>query len=215
MRALAEFETSLNKGSTARLKGVFRTDEGSIRLELAGGRCHEQPTGFRRGSQFDVIVPAEEQRVLDTMEEALGGALQTAAERAAAPLGVAIAGPDGVEGTLDRAAWLALPDGISDISELFPGRSGAAARLMPGLETLGATGDLEVVVVAADGYATPPVQLASLADAVILHSLDGGPLPRAKGGPFRLLVPGDAAVGGPCSNVKGVVKIALRIRGTT
>ena len=49
--------------------------------------------------------------------------------------------------------------------------------------------------------------MVELADAVLVHSLGDRPLPDEKGGPFRLLVPGGS---GPCANVKGVVRIAVR-----
>ena len=42
------------------------------------------------------------------------------------------------------------------------------------------------------------------------HTRDGDPLPPEQGGPVRMLIPGDAGPGGPCANVKGVVRIALR-----
>jgi hypothetical protein len=39
----------------ARLKGVFQLPEGTVRLEIAGGRMDEGLSGFRRGSAVDAI----------------------------------------------------------------------------------------------------------------------------------------------------------------
>jgi DMSO/TMAO reductase YedYZ molybdopterin-dependent catalytic subunit len=47
-------------------------------------------------------------------------------------------------------------------------------------------------------------------NGVLLHSLDGAPLPVNQGGPIRLLIPGDAGPAGPCSNVKAVVRVVFR-----
>jgi hypothetical protein len=46
---------------------------------------------------------------------------------------------------------------------------------------------------------------------VLLHSLDGEPLPAGQGGPFRLLIPEEASSEPvSCANVKGVAKIVVR-----
>jgi len=65
--------------------------------------------------------------------------------------------------------------------------------------------------VAGDGFASEPVPLAVLREGVLVHSLDGAPLPEKQGGPFRLLIP-ESASAAPvsCANVKGVAKIAVR-----
>ena len=65
-------------------------------------------------------------------------------------------------------------------------------------------------MVAADGYATPAVPADALGKALLLHSIHGEALPGDKGGPLRLLIPGDAGPAGACSNVKGVVQLVLR-----
>ena len=105
-----------------------------------------------------------------------------------------------------------LANGVEDVSTLVPGRAGEAARVSVLLQTLDAPGDGDAVVVASDGYTTPPVPVSALTTAILVHSLGGDPLPARLGGPFRLLIPGDAGPGGPCANVKGVVRIALRGR---
>ena len=53
--------------------------------------------------------------------------------------------------------------------------------------------------------------MAVLRRGVLLHSLDGEPLPDEQGGPFRLLIPEDASPEPvSCANVKGVAKVVLR-----
>jgi hypothetical protein len=67
------------------------------------------------------------------------------------------------------------------------------------------------VVVAGDGFASEPVPIPVLRQGVLLHSLDGAPLPAEQGGPFRLLIPQDASPDPiSCANVKGVAKIVIR-----
>ncbi|MFZ5477716.1 MAG: molybdopterin-dependent oxidoreductase, partial [Myxococcota bacterium] len=64
------------------------------------------------------------------------------------------------------------------------------------------------VVAARDGLTTPPAPVADVGEALLAHSLGGGPLPDAQGGPFRVLVPpgeGRSA----CANVKGVAKLRV------
>lgn len=189
-----------------RLKGVFRTDEGTTRIDLAQGTLHTAPSAWRRDSRVDAISTAAEAPTLDALDAALRAALRRPEEQEQAGEELELAALDGATRVVDRAALVALPGQVPDVSKLVPGRSGAAA---PVAAVLGPQPAATVaVVVAADGYATPPVPVRELADALLLHSLDGAPLPRSKGGPFRLLIPGDA--GGPCANVKGVVRIALR-----
>ncbi len=199
-----------------RIKGVFRTDEGTVEIQQAGGDLTEVPSPRRSDSRVDVIVPEALAGRLSELEGALAGARLTDEERAASPSAVEVGLPSGEARTFDRAALRALPDQVPDVASLIEGRSGAAARVR---EILAASlpedlpeppGGLQVVVVAADGYVTPPVPLEALHEAVLVHSLGSGPLPSAKGGPYRLLIPGDAGPGGPCANVKGVVRIALR-----
>src|SRR5262249_11348932 len=119
--------------------------------------------------------------------------------------------PGGVVHTLDRDALRALPGGIDDVSARFPKRAGAAARGSALLDRFAAGSRGRAVVVAGDGFASDPVDLAVLREGVLLHSLEGAPLPEKQGGPFRLLIPDDASPAPvSCSNVKGVAKIVLR-----
>ena len=59
-------------------------------------------------------------------------------------------------------ALQALPGGVDDVSGLLPGRSGAAARLDALLDSVGARDEQQAVVVAADGYTTPPVPVSAI-----------------------------------------------------
>ena len=195
----------------ARIKGVFRTDEGWSRMEHSGGELHERTTGYRRDTRVDVIArgaeSAERQAVFRAQfQEAL--LREDELQQAADALEVAL--PNGDNRRFDRASLLALPDGIDDVSDRLPGREGAAVTLAALLKAAGAPHEGNAVVVAADGFTTEPVALADLQQALLLHSLDGAPLPNKKGGPYRLMIPGDAGPGGPCANVKAVVRISVR-----
>ena len=86
-----------------------------------------------------------------------------------------------------------------------------AARVRELWRALALPDDGQVIVVAGDGFASEPVPTETLCCGVLLHTLDGVPLPAAKGGPFRLLIPERAGAPlGACANVKGVAKLVLR-----
>ncbi len=195
----------------ARLKGIFRTEEGTSRLEISGGVLHDRLTSYRRDSRADAIVRSEAEALLDTIAKQLEAALLSEAERAVDPNRIEWVLPDGRVFGVDRAALRALPDGIADVSTLFPKRAGAAARVQAVFESLPLPEDGSAVVVAGDGFASDPVDIAVLRRGVLLHSQDDGPLPEKQGGPFRLLIPEDASPEPvSCANVKGVAKVVLR-----
>ncbi|HHO49404.1 MAG TPA: hypothetical protein ENK18_00700 [Deltaproteobacteria bacterium] len=198
-----------------RLKGIFRTDEGTVLLQVASGSLSEVSSDRRGESRIDVIVSAPgAQEILKAAREALDDALLQESERIGRSQTLEIALPNGRVRPFDRASLAALPGQIPDVSTLIPSRKGAAARLCQILDAAGVPVLGDAVVVASDGYITPPVSLGELRSAVLLHSLDDKPLPADRGGPFRLLIPGAAAPAGPCSNVKAVVRIAVRSPGS-
>jgi DMSO/TMAO reductase YedYZ molybdopterin-dependent catalytic subunit len=67
------------------------------------------------------------------------------------------------------------------------------------------------VLCAADGFASEPVPLAALREALLVHGQAGAPLAPEQGGPFRLLIPkGVAGAPDSCANVKAVVRIVVK-----
>ena len=208
--ALARLATGQAGAPLVRLKGLFQTLEGTWLLEVAGGHVHERPSGYRRDSRVDVVVATDDPEPLDAAARWLDAAVCTPSERAVDPERIEVVRPDGTRMVVDRSALRALPDPVPEIASLIPERRGAAARVAALLERVGITTGADVVVVAADGYATPPVPVEALHTGLLLHTVDGEPLAGDRGGPFRLLIPGDAGPGGPCANVKGVVRIVLR-----
>jgi G3E family GTPase len=195
----------------ARFKGIFRTEEGVSRLEIAGGVLHDRLTSFRRDSRADLIARGGAAE-LDRVEAALAAAVQSEEERRVDPNRIELVLPDGRVHAIDRAALCALPDGIADVSAQFPKRSGAAARVESLFQALALPDAGSAVVVAGDGFASEPVAIPVLRQGVLLHSLAGEPLPGDQGGPFRLLIP-EAASPDPisCANVKGVAKVVIRL----
>ena len=194
--------------AVSRLKGVFRTEEGVTRFDLAAGVVHEAPSDHRSDSRVDVI--ATDSALLARADASFEAAIRSPEEALRAGLSVEVSLPGGVGRRFDRAALMALPDGVEDVSALIPKRRGVASRMSALLDAVGVPPGAQIVVVASDGYATPPVPAAAVRSGVLVHSVDGAQLPPDQGGPFRLLIPGDAGPGGPCANVKGVVRIALR-----
>lgn len=199
---------ALGGSTVTRAKGLFRTDEGWTRLERAGGSTHEGTTGWRRDSRVDLIgrTPGS----IEAVGSAIEAAVLSDEELRATAESIEIGLPDGSARRFDRAALAALPDGVDDVAPLLPGREGSAARVGALLDAIGAPEGLQAVVVALDGYTTPPVPADALRTGLLIHSVAGEPLPAKKGGPIRLMIPGDAGPGGPCANVKGVVRLALR-----
>ena len=195
----------------ARLKGIFRTQEGVYRIEVAGKSVDERPSSFRRDSRVDVILSSDDDAPLDTVGEWLQGAVLSAEERQLSAERIELVLGDGRVHLLDRDRLLSLPDPVPDVSVLVPDRKGAAASIGALWRELDLPQDGHVIVVAGDGFATEPVPVSTLCQGVLLHTLDGEPLAAGKGGPFRLLIPEAAnPPSGACANVKAVAKLVHR-----
>jgi G3E family GTPase len=213
--ALARLASGGAGAPLERMKGLFRTDEGVVRLEIASGDVIDRPSAWRRDSRVDVFVAAEGAEALDRAGAWLEAARMTAGELSALARRLQVVRPDGSFVTVDREALAALPGAVPDVGARVPGRAGEAARVAALLDRVGDGGATEAVVVAADGFASDPVPLALLREGLLLHTLAGEPLAPGKGGPVRLLIPPDAGPPSPCSNVKAVVRIALRVSGAS
>ncbi len=194
-----------------RFKGIFRTREGVLRFEVAAGERHETPSAHRRDSRADAIFRGDDEAALDDAGVRLEGAVLSEQELAARLGEIELALPDGRLEVLDRARLAGLPDGVADVSTLFPKREGSAARVGCLLEALAIPLEGEAVVVAGDGFASEPVAVSVLAQGLLLHSFGAEALPAKQGGPFRLLIPPEVAdAPSSCANVKGVARIVLR-----
>ena len=193
-----------------RFKGVFHTDEGVYRIEWAGGRTTSRMTEYRRESATDLIISGVNPQVFARAKALLNAALLTDEEQALDTSCVEFVLPDGARVRFDRERLASLPDGVADLSELIPNRSGRAAAVRSIVETLDIEDGHEAIVVALDGYASPAVPTHALLNGFLLYEYAGAELPASKGGPFRLLIPGDAGPAGACSNVKGVAQFVLR-----
>jgi hypothetical protein len=197
----------------ARLKGIFRTDEGVLALEVSGGTLHEQQSPHRRDSRVDAIFEGE---AAAAAAERLGGwlegALLSERERGVRSDELELALPDGRVRIVRRADLAALPGGVADVAALVPKRSGAAARVAALLDACALpTSAASAVLCAADGFASAPLPLAALREALLVHSLGDAALPAEQGGPFRLLIPdGTPGVPSGCANVKSLVRIVVK-----
>jgi G3E family GTPase len=198
----------------ARLKGIFRTQEGVYRLEVAGGDVHDRLTSYRRDSRVDVILQSADAAPLDRVGEWFERALLRDDELELDRERIELVLPDGRVHLVDRALLAGLPDPVDDISALFAKRSGSAARIDRLWRALDLPKAGSAVVVAGDGFASEPVALDTLRQGFLLHSLGGAALPAEHGGPFRLLIPEQAGAPlGACANVKGVAKLVVRDSG--
>lgn len=197
----------------ARLKGVFSTVEGVLRIEVANGELHVAPSPWRRDSRVDVILRLEGEAADDGFDEVMdrfADAVLRDHERVVDDERLEIVGPDGQRHSFDRPALAALPGGAPDVAALIPKRRGAAARLRAVFDAAGIGSDGTAVAIAADGMSSDPVAVADLDHALVVYALGDGALPAGDGGPLRLLIPGDAGPAGPCSNVKGLVRVVVR-----
>lgn len=107
-----------------------------------------------------------------------------------------------------------LPGQVEDISALIPGRSGGAVRLTSVLDAVGLQPQADYITVTADdGEFSASVPLLAVAGALLCFREGESPLPREKGGPVRLLIPGAASCDLPgvdaCANVKFLAEIQL------
>jgi DMSO/TMAO reductase YedYZ molybdopterin-dependent catalytic subunit len=109
---------------------------------------------------------------------------------------------------------------VPDVSTLDPKRTGRAVRLVGLLKRVGVREETKWLTLHAeadDFHASIPLD-AVCERAVIIYSLDGGPLPVKAGGPFRFFIADHAACKtheiDECANVKFVDRIELsRVRG--
>lgn len=216
-RAVLRMSEGMAGAPLARFKGIFRTDEGFLLLEVAGGTLHEARSLHRRDSRADAIFevgdgshPTDSDPV-ELASTWLRDAVLSDRELEGKTHEIELSLPDGRVRIVSRKELLELPDGIPDVSGMFPKRAGAAARL----EALWQAHDLpasgHAIVCASDGFTSEPVPNEAIRQGVLLHTLEGEALPVEKGGPFRLLIPnGVEDAPSACANVKGVVRIVLK-----
>ncbi|MBM4384486.1 MAG: molybdopterin-dependent oxidoreductase [Deltaproteobacteria bacterium] len=210
-RAALRASEGLAGAKLARWKGIFRTDEGVVLLEVAGGQMHEERSPFRRDSRLDVILEGGGEDAFARIGSWLAGAVLSDSDLAARATRVELVFPNGRTRFVTRDELLGLPGGVDDVAALVPKRSGAAARVSALLAAHKAPEEGSAVVCAADGFASEPVPLAALREGLLVHSVNGEPLDAKQGGPYRLLIP-EGVPGAPsaCANVKGVVRIVLK-----
>ncbi len=185
-----------------RFKGVFRTDIGWYRLDVAGGVVHPASTGYRRDSRADVIV----REGVDIDSFARGLVASRIADRDPDTLDrtvVSLVDTSGLDVPLSRGSLMALPGQVPDVGVVIPGKRGSGVHLRELFQIVG--GGDRYVLAAGDGYTSAPAEVAGIGDGVIVHTLDGGALSAEQGGPFRVYQP----AGSNCANVKNVVRIRL------
>jgi hypothetical protein len=211
-RAALRASQGLAGAPLARMKGIFRTQEGFVLLEIAGGALHEERSHHRRDSRADVIFEgAEAAAAAERLAGWLAGAAQGEKEAAARADEIELALPDGRVRIVRREELAALPGGVADVGVIVPKRSGEAARLAALFDAYGVPAAGSAVLCAADGFASEPVPLGALREGLLVHTQAGAPLAREQGGPFRLLIPaGVAGAPSSCANVKAVVRIVVK-----
>jgi G3E family GTPase len=211
-RAALRASEGLAGAKLARMKGIFRTQEGALLIEVAGGALHEERSHHRRDSRADAIfegadAPAAAERFAGWLE----GAALSERERGLRADEIELALPDGRVRIVRRAELAALPGGVPDVGALVPKRSGAAARVAALFDAYAVPAAGSAVLCAADGFASEPVPLAALREGLLVHSQGDAPLSPEQGGPYRLLIPpGVSGAPSACSNVKAIVRIVVK-----
>lgn len=109
---------------------------------------------------------------------------------------------------------------VRDVRQLGAKRPGDAVRLSALLESAGVLPEAQFITLhaAADDFHASVPLLAVRERAVVIYQLDGAPLAKSAGGPFRFFIPDHAACQtheiDDCANVKFVDRIELsRERG--
>ena len=96
---------------------------------------------------------------------------------------------------------------VADVGVLVPGRAGRGVRLAALLERARPAREARHLNIAStDPAFAVSVPIDELRAAIVVYELAGAPLAPAKGGPFRLLVPGHPD---ECLNVKGLARLEL------
>lgn len=112
--------------------------------------------------------------------------------------------------SLDAQALVNLPNEfqVTDVSKLAPGFQGKGVRIEGILEMVTAHIQADHVTFhSEDGQFSASLSLQDARDyGILLYEVNGMPLAREKGGPFRLIAPG---LGDLCANVKHVSRIEL------
>lgn len=192
---------ALDRPEIVRFKGMFLSDLGWVRVDVAGGVTDMRSTPWRRDSRYDLVVRAGEDALAANVVEQVAAAAVPQEQRGD---GVALVDADGNRMDLDRRSFERL--GALDVAPRVPGRVGTAVLLGDVLDLLAVRPDQRVVLSAADGLVADPVVRADLGDALLVYALDGADLPEKQGGPFRVLVPPGAS---RCANVKSLVRIRV------
>lgn len=108
---------------------------------------------------------------------------------------------------LDLAGCRAAGRVVPDVGSRVPGRRGEAVHLG---DLLGrhapAPGSTHVTLESGDGHWSASLPVEEVAEGWLVFALDGAPLPREQGGPFRLFLPGQ---GDACANVKDLARITF------
>jgi 2-dehydropantoate 2-reductase len=154
----------------------------------------------RRGKEFGIPTP---------LNEALMAMIKVITERqpvvsAAIRIDGAVLQPL----VLDRDALARLPadQQLSDVGSVASGARGRGVRLRALLDLPAPNVAADHVTVhSGDGRFAASLSLAQAKDhGILIYELDGGALPDARGGPFRLVTPG---LGDLCAHVKNVVRL--------
>lgn len=129
-------------------------------------------------------------------------------------LSLSIAGEVRAPRAFSREDLAALPGQIPDVSTRLPGREGRGVELSALLAAVGVLPLATHVTVSADGGAFhASVPLATVAEAIVIHSLGDEPLPKSAGGPLRFFIPDVARWANEgvdhCANVKRLETITL------
>lgn len=112
------------------------------------------------------------------------------------------------------ADLMALPNQVTDVSQLLPGREGGGVRLQSILDKVAPAEAAQYITLTSfDGKFSASIPMAAAKDAIVAYRLGGESLPESKGGPFRFLIPNieQCAIGGVdlCANVKFLARIEL------
>jgi G3E family GTPase len=197
---MRQLKVILAEADVERLKGFFRTDLGWYRMDVANRELRSVPGPLRSGSAVDVIASEGATALVDALDAARYVAVEREHDS------VLLQAADGWSAEFTRHALWAMPGQIPDISERIPNRVGSGVELSQVLRLAHPPEGAKFILVADDGMTTEPAPVADVGEALLVHTLSRGALPRDQGGPFRVFAPKGRSA---CANVKCLVRIEL------
>jgi enoyl-CoA hydratase len=197
MPAARELATEVAKNSRLAVRLA------KVSLNLSSQLSTEAGQALESASQGILFDHEEKKRRMTSF-------LERKKARKETPVGVTVVGGEERLFTYPDLAGLPAAQQIADVGAVVPGREGRAVRIGTLLEAVGGDAPF-VAVTSSDGKFRTSLAREEMTAALLVYSLDGQPLPKGQGGPYRLLIPETLD---SCANIKQVGRVELLAEST-